>query len=344
MDKNDREVQYDLLRIISSYAVVLLHVSVIWVDAKISLNRFGYLYDDNYLFSCISHAITRFAVPCFIMLAGAFAISNKKNVEYKYYYKKQFFSLFIPTIFISLFYFIWVTISSLLHGDTNRIVSLIKGLLKGEPYYHLWYLYMMIGLYLIVPIIIMFKNSISTKSYLTVAMVYLLMTCISGATSEHKLKWDIGFSMLFLGYFMIGDVIKNHVKKNQCLGIFGLFIGGGLLILCGFLMYRDVHLPGNISLIDPLSPIIVFASVMIFYGFSCIKTNIKRVTLARYSFGIYLWHPFVIDILYKLKLINGEKDNRVMIVGYSLLVFGLSLLLSAISHAFYSKVKEKIMR
>ena len=34
---------------------------------------------------------------------------------------------------------------------------------KGRPYYHMWYLYMMIGVYMFVPILVFLKNQIGEK-------------------------------------------------------------------------------------------------------------------------------------------------------------------------------------
>lgn len=53
------------------------------------------------------HAVTALGVPCFVLLSGAFLLSNYKNRDIGYFYKKSFFNIFLPAIIISLGYSIY---------------------------------------------------------------------------------------------------------------------------------------------------------------------------------------------------------------------------------------------
>lgn len=64
---------FDILRILSCIAVIMIHVS--------STYRGDYDFDEKDMLGIIIYnTLSRFAVPCFVMLAGAFALSNKKTV------------------------------------------------------------------------------------------------------------------------------------------------------------------------------------------------------------------------------------------------------------------------
>ncbi len=104
--QRDRERNYDLLRIVCTVAVITIHVSGVWLDAATDKEIFGDLYLNGIMTSCFYHVLSRFAVPCFIMLSGAFVLADERNQEYQYFYKKTFKNIGIPTLVFSIFYFL----------------------------------------------------------------------------------------------------------------------------------------------------------------------------------------------------------------------------------------------
>ena len=87
--ENKREANYDLLRIISTIAVVIIHVSGIYTDSITNSDFFGKLYERNIIIPLLYGTLANFAVPCFLMLSGAFLLNNNKNEEYNFFYKKS---------------------------------------------------------------------------------------------------------------------------------------------------------------------------------------------------------------------------------------------------------------
>ena len=86
-----RQSNFDLLRIISTISVVLIHVNATVADSNnISLVGFN--------ICSLINIITRFSVPCFVMLSGAFILNNEKNADYKHFYAKSFYKIGIPLI------------------------------------------------------------------------------------------------------------------------------------------------------------------------------------------------------------------------------------------------------
>ena len=158
MAKN-RESNFDLLRILSAFAVVMLHVSggFLQIDEmKVSTNC-------HFPIMLINHLV-RFAVPCFFMLSGAFVLADERNANYKYFYKKSFRNIGISSVIFCMLYVIF-SVAKLLagvfifkrHGIDHVLLGLIsafKNIVTGNPYYHLWYLFTLLGLYLAVPFVI----------------------------------------------------------------------------------------------------------------------------------------------------------------------------------------------
>ena len=158
MAKN-REFSFDLLRIVSAFAVVMLHVSGGFLqidDMKAPTNC-------HFPIMLLNH-IVRFAVPCFFMLSGAFILADERNADYKYFYKKSFRNIGITSVIFCVLYVIFGVAKLLAgvfifkkHGTDHvlpGLISVFKNILIGNPYYHLWYLFTLLGLYLAVPFVI----------------------------------------------------------------------------------------------------------------------------------------------------------------------------------------------
>lgn len=74
---------------------------------------------------------------------------------------------------------------------------------------------MMIGVYLLVPIVIHIKQDAEESCFSKLAVLYLLAACLSEWTSVHLLKWDVGSVFCYLGYFMIGYIIRKHLECKK---------------------------------------------------------------------------------------------------------------------------------
>ena len=154
-----RESNYDLLRIISAFAVIMLHVS----GGFLVCNEEGIPTDCSLPVMLINH-IVRFAVPCFLMLSGAFLLADERNADYNFFYKKSIRNIGITGAVFFLLYTMYrlaklVMSVFVLHIDSTdtfwaSLFSIFKDLLQGSPSGHLWYLSVLIGLYLVVPFVI----------------------------------------------------------------------------------------------------------------------------------------------------------------------------------------------
>lgn len=202
-----RQANYDLLRIISTIAVILIHVN--W-------KYFGSSYAESQLtLTWIGEAfiniITRFSVPCFVMLSGAFILQNANNGNAVAFYKKSIKKIFVPTFLaIVLFFFCQLGIDIKLHRPLWRgLLGIITG-----GFYNLWYIYMLSGLYFLAPYIIKLKTVIAWKQYETLAWIMLTWAVVSQALSSQKAAYCIGVCFAFLAYFLIGDVLKEKIQRG----------------------------------------------------------------------------------------------------------------------------------
>lgn len=83
-----RESNYDLLRILACIAVIGIHASATYINMLYDNDFLGGV-DNNVFITILLNSLTRFAVPCFVMLSGAFILYNKKIWIIVFFTKKQ---------------------------------------------------------------------------------------------------------------------------------------------------------------------------------------------------------------------------------------------------------------
>ncbi len=330
-----RENNYDLLRIICSFGVIVIHDSGIWITNAIkNINHGIELSHVSYIrLACLYNLLSRFAVPCFVMMSGAFILNCDDNQNYKQFYRKSLYKIFLPTVFFSAVCVIYRIICSL--ADGTAIGSIINDIIKGYPMYHLWYLNMLAGLYLFAPVVIRYKKSISERTFYLISIIFSFWACISNWTSKSLLTWDIGNSFEYLGYFMAGYTIYKIKKKNNILGM--LSTGAGLLILIipSKLLY-DVTLKGiyeegmEYRITTPYFPLIMIASFAIFYGFSCFTVNKNLAAISSLTFYIYIVHAIVLDLILRIipEDVFAAMSSLWMIPALSMVIFVISAFIS----------------
>lgn len=330
---NLRYNNYDLLRIVSTFAVILIHVNAFYISKMTD-------YTSNlYWIQSAINIVTRFSVPCFVMLSGAFLLSNPKNKDYKTFYKKTFSKIFLPFIAISILLFLF--------SEGSRIISHaslwqpVKNLLIGD-YYNLWFMFMLFGLYIFVPIIIRVKESITNKSYCIAAVIWLIFSIINQLTTAYKLSYAFGVVFSYMGYFIIGNVIYENLrgKKNPivffilsmaCFSvtfIYRYFTGSSY---CAYSKYASFFVP-----------FVVLGSLCIFIAFSNIKINRSFAKLSSRTFYIYMFHTVIYNTMLKVIYERISLNPLIMILIVSVVTFLLAWLVSVVFMKIWSFCEKKI--
>ena len=326
-----RESNMDLLRIIATIAVIGIHVNATYYDAITNPNTFGEVYTNHILTLTMYDTLTRFAVPCFVMLSGAFILANDKNAEYIYFYKKTFRNVWVHTVVFTGIYFVYS------YYQKSRYTA-FYGLIHGEPFGHMWYLSMLFWLYVLAPIVIMFKKSISEHTFTYVAAGFMIVAAICANHSTFEYYWDIGFSFYYLGYFMMGYVLRNYALKHKKNAIGMGLIGIGIMLMIAIAYIRYCNTIGklwgelNESLIGAMDFPMLLAAVLIFAGFAHLNIKWKMGNLATYCFFIYLIHGGIEDYFCKriIKFYGVTGDCTIIVPLEIVMTFLVSLMLAIV--------------
>ena len=179
--------------------------------------------------------------------------------------------------------------------------------LRDGASFHLWYIYMIIGLYLFFPIICKWlqnsnKNGIKYFLGIWLLTVFIHLPFVKELIPNidiSNFSGYIGFPVL--GYYL-NKISLNFDKKKV---IYVLLVLTGILITT-FGTYISTKYKGNFyeGFYNYLSPNVILVSVGIFLLFKdFIRYNSKYILFfSKYSYGTYLIHILVLDVLFKIGL------------------------------------------
>ena len=336
----------DLLRFLATLAVIVLHTSIYWLD-KTAVGSSSWAVLVTY------DALMRWCVPMFVMLSGAFLLDPKKSVRLRDIFLKYILRILVALVAWGIFY------ALLEYGFTgwssvwSGIGSALHHVLWADPRYHLWFLYMMIGLYLVTPILRAFVRGASRGTLHWFFLLTFLFACLlptlqalfpgrlAGVTAWTD-RFDIHLVLGYVGYYVAGYYLKNYTLNRPAeFMIYILGILGAVAAVWGThgLSLRAGTLTG--ALLQYHSPNVVFMAVALFVlfryvlGVSDERSRRQRVSgVARVSFGIFLAHDFFLALLRHFEIttlsFSPILSVPVLSAGVFLCSFAVAWLLSKI--------------
>ncbi len=339
-----KEREYDLLRVICCASVVVLHTGSIylagWEPGMPAARR---------TLAALMQSLTRDAVPLFVMLSGAFLLTERRNMDFRQFYRKSMRKMGIPTLVFSALYvaYAYAVLLAKIYikhtAGTDQLGQPLRLWLNGVPYFHMWFMYMLAGLYAVTPVLVRLRARMGERAWFAAGAACTLagMALSARAALPWYLQW-----LIYLGYFMIGAAIRFHFRekgenpwKNVCLSV-----GLVCLAAAAWLFHRKLWygiLPGY-QVIHPLSGLIVLSSLLVFAGFAGRPVAADLGGLSRLTFYIYLFHGGVLsalDILMR-NVFKWEPGIGQMAL-VAALTWTISLALSALCLARGSKASPK---
>ena len=311
-----RVLYFDLLRIAAAFFVVVLHTAA----SQFGSVAYGSMEWD--IFN-LYDGMVRWTVPMFVMLSGALFLA--KPIPTEKLWGKYILRIVIAFAVWSVLYvfeYRWC------NGAQYPLVGadLLKHLLRGH--YHLWYLIMLVGLYAMVPLLEPIVRSPHLTRYfllLTFALSILLPTVtaameyiypdVYAAMVEIKPLFGLSFGYLF--YFVLGHWLSEKRLALWRVPVYALGVVGfcATVWLSRYLTARmghnDFTFYGYTTLNVMLETVAVFCLFRDLFGGLQVSGTVEKLigTASKCSFGVYLLHPFVLDLLDKNFLLNPLSFN-----------------------------------
>ena len=300
---DERFFSVDAIRAYAIVMVLLLHTSAGPMKEFSNLNP-SWWWISNLLFS-FAHQ----GVPLFIMISGMLLLNPVKRESLSVFFKKRFNKVVIPFLFWGIIYFCWLVFYK---GERYTATEALDLFIKGPIYYHLWFIYLILGLYLATPILRVYLVSADIKNLIYFVGMWFLFVGIFPVIS-HVTHIRIGIHTFlftgYIGYFILGYLISRadfSIKYTWLLGL--IIISATLFTAVGtyVLAIRDDGVYHGFF-VQGTRPNIIVMTVCMFlllsrfqYGERFKHGRIEYIAvrhIALISFGIYLLHPIILELL-----------------------------------------------
>ena len=325
--KNQHIVWLDVVRFIAMFTVVCCHCTDPFNFYPGTAPNIGEIK----LWGAIYGSVLRPCVPLFVMITGALLLPVRGDAST--FYKKRIPRVFYPFLIWSVLYNLFPWITGLLGLNPQIILDFFP--YAGEevmqqsfsvsleyilmiPFnfsilaVHMWYIYLLIGLYLYLPVFSAWVEKASERAKLMFLLAWgvtLLLPYYYQFVSNYlwgTCSWN-SFGMLyafagFKGYLLLGHYLKNlewSLKKTLTIGI-PMFAVGYAVTFLGFR-----HITALPEYTDEMLELfftycslnVVMMTIPVFMLAKKVKVNSERMkkalaNLTVCGFGIYMIHYF----------------------------------------------------
>ncbi len=270
-------------------------------------------------------SLSRWAVPMFIMLSGALLLDPAKQESWRIFYKKRAKRILAPFIFWVSFYFFW---NDYLYGEPVDKEFILKALLNGLTYNHLYFLFIILGLYLVTPFLRIFVKYQKNFVLWGLAIGAFILAAGDYMTIFLPLNAFTRF-IPYLGFFIGGFILRHRMlSSGQCwiatlcfaLSSVVIIIGTGQQIaLLGIEDYRTFKFYDHFHLAVIIQSFSIFLLLQYFFTTSLNHFLLETFAfLGPMTFGVYLIHVIFLTLL---KPYTKGLFNQFALAGIGIEVF-----------------------
>lgn len=283
--KQQRNASLDLIRLVAILLVIMQHAwSGLGLDEPI-VGDFRFIY----------HAIVIMGVPLFFMLSGALLLSTP-HISLKNFLSRRFKRLLIP-------YLLWATLVYIISAmmqkypdiqtPTDILHNYLPYLLSGKINASYWYVFVLIGIYLLVPFMQRALWGTHEKTLIQYGLTLWGVWIIIRAYYPQfgSMHYYGASAFMYIGFFLCGYYCTRYLTKerlNRNIGVVGVVTAYALNVwgLATGFGTSIVHALGVISLFLLLKSCILPSKAIAFV-----------TSAGRYTYVIYFVHILVVATL-----------------------------------------------
>lgn len=332
--RGERVLYFDVLRVIAIIGVVVLHTAAQqWYFADPSTVGWQTLnaYD----------SVVRFCVPIFFMISGALFLDPARDITIGSIFRRNLPRLAIAFVVWSAFF---AVVNTFVFGTYTGVFALVDQFVVG--YYHLWFLWALIGLYVVTPLLRRICASTRLVGYFVVlafifscvlpmaAALPLVGGAVSSVLDAAQVHLVLGYSL----FFVLGHVL--HTGAADRIGTGWVIAAGVAAVAVTFVGTSFLSLRAGVGeglFYGYLTPNVTIASAAVFILVRRAvgeRTEIGVVTrfIAGNAFGIYLIHPFFQSLLLQAGITTGFAVEFLSVPILAAAIFVPSLLVAFVIH------------
>ena len=336
--KEERITFLDYVRVVACLLVMLVHASENFygADASVGLaSNMSYVANEANRFwvAFYDGGVSRTAVPLFIIVSAFLLAPMKEEQTMGSFYRRRFLRILPPFICFLLLY----SLLPLLWGAMTWEQSFND--LKLLPFNfpsmagHLWFMYPLISLYIIIPVVSPWLQKATAREELTFLGFFAFTTLIPwlhlfvSPELWGECFWNqftaFWYCSGYLGYLVMAHYIRVHLKwsRQRRLRLGMLFFLIGAAFTAWSFWWKGV--PGQ-PIDTPLlewswefcTPNVLCATFGLFLLFTCIQPKKGKAPavvteVSKLSFGMYLMHMFFLAPIAGL-IIGGDPANPLL--------------------------------
>lgn len=201
-------------RVVALVAIVSIHVFGHYVL------EWGTVSAPEWHVGNLMDASARFGVPLFVIVSGA-ALLNPARLQVRNetlgsFYRRRAARIGIPLLVWTAFFLCfdrWTT------GQPIDVYTFVQGYLWGKPYYHLYFLYVIAGLYLITPFLRPFLANASRRVVWCASLICLALAMLDKA--QHLAMGGAGgfnafsYFVPWIGYYLLGHCLAREFAARR---------------------------------------------------------------------------------------------------------------------------------
>jgi len=314
-------------RIIACFMTLFLHVSAGAVNGISDINGASWWMGN------IINSFSRWPLPIFVMISGALLLDNAKDEPISLFYKRRVSRIFIPLVFWTAFYLVYLYFGGFFRYEERlTISSLLGSVLNGTPYYHLWYLYMVVGLYMFLPYFTKVVRQSSPKELLLLCVSLFTFALLGNFFVTYFTASHIPAEFTFIyyvPYLFCGYLISRHDFSPPLWSLWLIFIMSAVINSIGYYFSMAPDHTNNGYFGHCLSITVIPMSISMMFLLKRIKIPLINAVvsskLAILSLGIYVIHPFFIDSMRFFGFVPESFNPLLSIPLISLIALALSV-------------------
>lgn len=339
--KGKRHGGLDALRALAALFVIVNHATFLPAGSG----------EDAMWSSAIIYTLVFPAVPLFVMMSGAFILNRDKNSNAWSFYWHSIKKLFPLSALMFLVYFCLHTgHPSRFFQGTESLASLVKHMImqyKSGPPGALWFICMLPGLYLLVPLLVIVRQKTTLCVQVLLSGAFMVLYFCQYGLELWGLPHPLS-AVSWIGYFLLGMILMNlaeakRLPSARCTMWVGLCLFAVLAFRAhGYIAAHEDIYPHVEAFMTPSSLIVACTLFIIFAQLKDMRTSWLVSKFAEVSFVVYLTHSLVLhmlrSVLYHLGLISQLHHSYSVSILFTVLGVLLTFLLSWAMDATYKRV------
>lgn len=297
---NKRLLEFENMRGIAILAVVIIHVTA---EATITYTP-GSI---SYLFYNIINSFLQFAVPLFLFISSVVLSWKMSDTEEPLtkFYRKRMRGVLFPYL---LWSFLYIILKVVLSRDFTMLSwsFIVKELLNGTAYYHLYFLLIIAQLYLFLPLYKLFVQKLNFSQVLILTAILQIGFYYLNKRWIYQLyPHPANLLGSYLSVTLLGCWLGlNYQQVKNVLLKYGSYLWVVHLVLAGCFIMINIKLRMGVSLglatYYSIYQLFVVAAAVSIWALSLQKQIPFFESCGDHSFTIYLVHPFFLSVWHYL--------------------------------------------